>query len=236
MSKWYQELYKDFPDYNQEPYVNNTSGEVDFVEVIISHDHSSLILDIGCGTGRHSLELARRGYEVVGIDLSSSMLAQGRQVADAEELAVEFKQSDARTLSFRDDFEAAIMLCEGGFSLMEEDRMDQLILENVFQALKPAGKLVMTSPNAAFMLAKDPDDSFDLVSSRETFTLDKVLPDGNAIKLDCTQRYYTCPELRELLRLVGFRSIEFFACSDSGYHQNQKPTIKHFEFGAIAHK
>ena len=74
MNRWYEELYKDFETYNEEPYTQSTRVEVDFVEQVIGHDHSKRILDVGCGNGRHTLELARRGYEVVGTDLSKSML------------------------------------------------------------------------------------------------------------------------------------------------------------------
>ena len=83
---WYIELYRYFPDYDREPYVQNTAQEVEFIEREIGHDRSKLILDVDCGTGRHALELARRGYRVVGVDLSESLLAQGRKMAEAEGL------------------------------------------------------------------------------------------------------------------------------------------------------
>ncbi|NOZ73285.1 MAG: hypothetical protein GXP38_15500, partial [Chloroflexi bacterium] len=79
-------------------------------------------------------------------------------------------------------------------------------------------------------------DAFDLTALRERFTLDKANPDGSQQMLDCTQRYYTCPELRWLLRQVGFRRVEFFACSEGGYDRNLKPASAHFEFGIIAEK
>ncbi|HFD38771.1 MAG TPA: class I SAM-dependent methyltransferase [Anaerolineae bacterium] len=236
MTQWYAELYDHFDDYSEEPYTQNTRAEVDFIEQVIAGDRSKPILDVGCGNGRHSLELARRGYQVLGIDLSASMLAQGRRVADAENLAVCFVQCDARELSFEGRFGVAIMLCEGAFSLMEIDAMDFAILANVFRSLKPGGRLIMTAPNAAFILAQPPNDAFDLTTLRETFTLDKVNPDGSHKTLDCTQRYYTCPELRGLLERAGFRSVEFFACTGTGYERGEKPAGTHFEFGAIAEK
>jgi len=234
--KWYEELYENFETYSDEPYAQNTRREVDFIEEIIAHDRSKAILDVGCGNGRHSLELARRGYEVLGVDLSASMLAQGRQAAESENLAVRFRQCDARQLPYEQQFEVAIMLCEGAFSLMEEDAMDYQILVNISRALKPGGRLIMTAPNAAVMLAQPPDGSFDLTTLRETFTLDKVFPDGSRKTLDCTQRYYTCPELNCLLKKAGFQHVEFFACTESGYDRSQKPARTQFEFGAIAEK
>lgn len=236
MSKWYQELYENFDTYGEEPYVQNTIKEVDFVEHVLHLNRSIRILDLGCGNGRHSLELARRGYSVTGIDLSDSMLEQGRQVAASEGLQVNFIACDARKIDFHDQFDVIIMLCEGAFSLMEEDDMDVLILHNIFQALTPGGKLVMTLPNAAMMLCKEPNESFDTRTCRESFAIEKAMPDGSKKILECTQRYYTCPELGWILKHVSFKNIEFFACTDIGYDLHEKPNKSHFEFGAIAVK
>jgi len=236
MKQWYEELYEDFAAYDKEPYTQGTKGEVDFIEGEIGHDQSKRILDVGCGNGRHTLELARRGYAVVGIDLSESMLAQGRQIAKFENLNVDLIQRDARKLKYQEEFDAAIMLCEGAFSLMEEDQMDRLILANTFRALRADGKLILTAPNAVFMVTQQSDVSFDPVTFRETFKLEKIVPDGRKVMLDCTQRYYTCPELTWLLRQVGFKTVEFFACTKAGYNRDSKPDKKHFEVGAIATK
>ncbi len=236
MKQWYEELYEDFETYNKESYTQSTRSEVDFVEGEIGHDHSKRILDVGCGNGRHALEIARRGYVVVGIDLSESMLAQGRQIAKAENLNVDLIQSDARELKYQEEFDAVIMLCEGAFSLMEEDQMDRLILANNFRALRANGKLILTAPNAVFMLTHQSDASFNPVTFRETFKLEKTRSDGSKKMLDCTQRYYTCPELNWLLRQVGFKTVEFFACTKAGYKRDAKPDKKHFEVGAIATK
>jgi len=236
MKQWYEELYEGFASYSQEPYTQNTGAEVDFIEDEIDRDYSNRILDIGCGSGRHSLELTRRGYTVIGTDLSESMLAQGQKIAKAENLTVNLIQRDARKLKFQEEFNTAIMLCEGAFSLMEEDEMDRLILANAFRALRPKGKLILTAPNAAHMLTQQSNVSFDPVTFRETFKLEKIRPDGRKKMLDCTQRYYTCPELNWLLRQAGFKSVEFFACKKAGYDRGAKPSKKDFELGVIAIK
>ncbi len=236
MKQWYEHLYEDFTAYSQEPYTQNTKAEVDFIEHKLDHDHSKRILDVGCGNGRHTLELARRGYVVVGIDLSESMLTQGRRIAKAENLNVDLIQFDARELKYQKEFDAAIMLCEGAFSLMEEDQMDRLILVNIYRALRAKGKLILTAPNAVHMLTQQSDISFNPITFRETFKLEKTIPDGRKKMLDCTQRYYTCPELNWLLRQVGFKTVEFFACTKAGYDHDAKPDKKQFELGAIAVK
>jgi 2-polyprenyl-3-methyl-5-hydroxy-6-metoxy-1,4-benzoquinol methylase len=232
---WYEELYRDFADYDQEPYTQGTQGQVDFIERIIGYDRSKRILDVGCGAGRHALELSRRGYPVVGIDLSPSMLEQGRKIAAAEQLTVEFVQGDARRMVFNEEFDVAVILCEGAFSLVETDEMDRMILVQVAQALRPGGVLVMTAPNAAHMLAQGQSaGAFDPVTLRETFTLEKTDSQGIRQLLECTQRYYTCPELGWMLKDAGFGDIEFFAVRGSSFERHGRPSPTDFEFGVIA--
>ncbi len=232
---WYVELYKNFADYDQEPYTQGTQGEVDFIEQEIGHDKSKTILDVGCGTGRHALELACRGYQVVGLDLSESLLAQGRKAAQAENLGVTFIAGDARALDFEAQFDVALSICEGAFSLMETDEMDLLILENVARALKSGDKFILTAPNAAFMLTRDPGaGAFDALTFRETFTLEATGVDGDKKSLDCIQRYYTCPELKLLLKQAGFRTVEFFGVTEAGFDRRARPSQDHFEIGVIA--
>ncbi|MEJ7677887.1 MAG: class I SAM-dependent methyltransferase [Segetibacter sp.] len=74
--------------------------ECDFIENEINHDKAASIIDIGCGTGRHSLELAKRGYSVVGIDLSQSLLDKAREKAANGRLNIPFLHHDARQLPF----------------------------------------------------------------------------------------------------------------------------------------
>ena len=75
MRKWYESMFENYAEnYEKESFVQGTPGEVDFIENEISHDKKIRILDIGCGTGRHSVELAKRGYLVTGIDISEAQL------------------------------------------------------------------------------------------------------------------------------------------------------------------
>jgi ubiquinone/menaquinone biosynthesis C-methylase UbiE len=236
MKQWYEQLYEEFDTYSQEPYTQNTEKEVDFIIDVLGDDCGLSILDVGCGNGRHTLELARRGFDVTGIDLSTSMLTQAKKVAQAESLSLHLKHMDARKMNFEQPFDAAIMLCEGGFSLMETDEMDEDILKSVYRALKPNGTLIMTAPNAVFMFSQKSNRNFSALTFREEFKLEKSIPDGRTKMLNCNQRYYTCPELRKMLTGTGFASVEFFACGRSNYMRGKEPTTSHFEFGAIAKK
>ena len=129
MKQWYEELFENYGKaYDNECFTQGTIGECDFVEKEIGYDRSLRILDIGCGTGRHTIELTKRGYNVVGVDLSDSQLERAREKASMDNLQIQFQKQDARNLPFIHEFDAAIMLCEGGFSLMETDEMNYQIL------------------------------------------------------------------------------------------------------------
>ncbi len=123
--QWYESLFENYGQkYDNENFTQGTVGECDFIEKEINNDNSLKILDVGCGTGRHAIELSNRGYSVTGIDLSETQLARARQKAESHNLKIDFQKQDARNLPFNYDFDVAIMLCEGGFPLMETDEMN----------------------------------------------------------------------------------------------------------------
>ncbi|HNS14356.1 MAG TPA: class I SAM-dependent methyltransferase, partial [Syntrophorhabdaceae bacterium] len=87
MKQWYEELFENYGmKYDNECFTQGTIGECDFIEKEIKYDKSLRILDIGCGTGRHAIELTKRGYTVVGIDLSDSQLERAREKASMDNL------------------------------------------------------------------------------------------------------------------------------------------------------
>ena len=153
MRQWYEKLFTNYSHkYDREVFTQGTLGEADFIEQEISFDKSMQILDVGCGTGRHSIELAKRGYCVTGIDLSINQLDRAKEKAKEAGVNVEFMQKDARDFNFNGRFNLAIMICEGAFPLMETDEMNFRILKNVSNSLAPKGKLIFTTLNGLFPL------------------------------------------------------------------------------------
>lgn len=123
--EWYEALFENYANtYEKEPFTKGTMGECDFIEKEIGYNKYLRILDIGCGTGRHSTELAKRGYHVTGIDLSDSMLEKAGENAKRQRVQVAFEKHDARRLPFTSEFDIALMICEGAFPLMETDEMN----------------------------------------------------------------------------------------------------------------
>ncbi|MFH1213203.1 MAG: class I SAM-dependent methyltransferase, partial [Candidatus Neomarinimicrobiota bacterium] len=146
--QWYEELFENFGEkYEEESFTKGTLGEVDFIEKEINHDKSVRILDIGCGPGRHDIELARRGYNITGVDLSESMLNKARANAKTAGVQIDFRRADARSLEFDNEFDLVLSVCEGAFPLMETDEMNFRILQNAAHALKSGGKYILTTLN-----------------------------------------------------------------------------------------
>ncbi len=87
------------PIYDENIFTKNTIQEVDFLLEEFQLAPGSSILDMGCGTGRHSIELAKRGYLITGVDLSSQMLGRAAAAAREAKVKVEWIHSDATTFS-----------------------------------------------------------------------------------------------------------------------------------------
>lgn len=98
MKLWYESLFEKYAQkYDLEISTQGTSGASDFSEKDRGNDRSKRVLDVGCGTGRHTLELTARGYRVTGVDLSESRLDRARERG----LSVDFWREDARSLPLR---------------------------------------------------------------------------------------------------------------------------------------
>lgn len=114
--QWYKTLFENYGrKYDKESFTQGTAGECDFIEKEINYDKSLKIIDISCGTGRHSIELTKRGYNMTGIDLSESQLKRAKKKAKSHNLKIDFQKLDAMKMPFKKEFDVAIMLCEGAF-------------------------------------------------------------------------------------------------------------------------
>lgn len=161
-STWEEFFDAHAPVYEDNVFTKNTIREVDFLIEELSLPPGGSILDIGCGTGRHSIELAKRGYSVTGLDLSSEMLARAAASAKAAGVNVNWIRSDATHFSLPERYDGAICLCEGAFGLLgqKDDPIGQplSILSNISRSLKPEAKAVLTVLNGAAMLRRSTND------------------------------------------------------------------------------
>ncbi len=253
MKQWYELLFENYGEkYDSEPFTAGTTGECNFIEEEIGHKKSLKILDIGCGTGRHAIELAKRGYKVTGVDLSESMLKRAEAKSIAAGVQVSFCRGDARALPFSDEFDFAIMLCEGAFSLMETDEMNFQILGNAAKALKKEGKLIFTTLNGLYPLfhsVKDFVDSsskegssqcdrmtFDVMTLRDRSVVTFENDSGESKEIECNERFYLPSEITWMLKSLGFSKVEIFGAKLGNFSRNDTLTTEDFEMLVIACK
>ena len=253
MKQWYEELFENYGiKYDDENFTQGTFGECDFIEKEIEYNKETKILDIGCGTGRHSIELSKRGYDLVGIDLSESLLKRAKEKTIEQNLQIVFQKHDARNLPFLRQFDLVIMLCEGAFPLMETDEMNFQILQNAANALKPKGKLIFTTLNGLFPLfhsVKDflasstetgnatyDNNSFDLMTFRDYSTTYVEDDFGNKKELQCSERYYVPSEITWLLKTLNFTTVDIFGAKLGAFSRTDKLSTEDYEMLIIAEK
>ncbi|MEZ0324489.1 MAG: methyltransferase domain-containing protein [Fimbriimonas sp.] len=196
--------------YEENPFTKHTAAEVDFFLSLYPIVAGASILDVGCGTGRHSIELARRGFQVTGLDLSSGMLDQARK--NAGSLPIEWVQADATDFDLGSRFDAAICLCEGAVGLIEKgedaERHDLAIFRNIAQSLKPNAPFLLTALNAYSTIRQMSDQHviegrFDPATMVSSYQDQWDLPDG-ARMMTIYERLFIAPEVVKMLTSGGF--------------------------------
>lgn len=239
----WQEFFKYEADqYDNEPFTQATKEEVAFLIDQIQLPRGASILDVGCGTGRHSVALAQHGFAVTGIDLSEHMLEKARARAAAANLNVAFIQCDATTFSSKPVFDAAIGLCEGAMGLLGQGddpiERDLTVLRNVFAALKPSGQFIVNALNVfrvARQVGQDQEaDTFDVMSQTTVNTMVFETLKG-PVEIPCRERMYTPTEFTLMLRVAGFR-VKHVWGGTAGNWRRGPMDLDEYELMAVAQK
>jgi 2-polyprenyl-3-methyl-5-hydroxy-6-metoxy-1,4-benzoquinol methylase len=239
----WEEFFRHEADhYDEEPFTQATQSEVEFLVQEFALPKGASILDMGCGTGRHSVALAQNGFAVTGVDLSEHMLEKARTRAAAANMDVTFLQCDATTFASDPVFDAAIGLCEGAMGLLGQgddpiDR-DLAVLSNIHGALKSGGRLVINALNVfrvARMVGQNPEaDTFDVMSQTTLNTMTFETPEG-PVKVPCRERMYTPTEFVLMLRAADF-VVEHVWGGTAGNWRRGPMELDEYELMAVARK
>ena len=241
MSHWFEGVADHLGDaYLRYSFTYGTVSEVDTLVDVLDLVPGGRVLDVGCGPGRHSHELARRGYEVVGLDTSETFVALARR--DAPRGAT-FVHGDARTMSFDSEFDAAISLCQGAFGLAGGPGSDtavldpdSAVLDRIVAAVRPGGGVALSAFSAYFQVRfLGEDDDFDVGAgvNREN----TVLRDTNGVELasELWTSCFTPRELRLLADQAGLVVDEIRSVTPGDYAQ-RRPDLDHPEFLVVGRR
>ena len=227
LRNWWEELLQVHEFSHYRAYAEDlTRREVDFLVAALSLRGSETILDLACGGGRHSLELARRGFTVVGLDAAAPVLAHARAAAAAEDLSVSFVQGDMRALSFDARFDLVLVMNSSiGFF---DDATNAAVIAGCARALAPGGRLLLQCINPYQLEAylRDFRNGWYRIGAGYVLREAAFTPQSATLQiayryldpaqgLDVTHpgdqiRLYGFPELAAMLKAAGLRPVSAF--------------------------
>lgn len=158
-SDWYKNIWS--LDIKNHSWVEATKHQVDFIIKTLDLRKDQRILDLACGFGRHSLELSRRGFQVVGADITKDYITDAENTAKKEDLSARFILSDIRDLKFNQEFDVVLNLADGAIGYLENDSENLKIFNVIADALKPGGKHFMDLCNAEYAKLHFPTTSWE---------------------------------------------------------------------------
>lgn len=215
-----------------------TKAEVDLFVKILNLSPEDRILDLACGHGRHSLELARRGFKYVeGLDRSHYLIRKARRQAKKDGLNVKFKEGDARKLPYPPDVFDAVMILGNSFGYFESILDDLKILKEVFRVLKPYGRILIDVADGEYLRNNFQPRSWEWINGKcivcreRSLSIDKqrLISREVIIHIDkgviedrfYAERLYTRESLEEILRMAGFSNITFHGTISPESQRNQ---------------
>lgn len=225
-TEWQRFFDAHAPYYDENPFTQHTATEIDFFLNLFPIEPGAAILDMGCGTGRHSIELAKRGFRVTGVDISEGMLNEARR--KAEGLDITWVHADATgVLPLEGTFDAAISLCEGGFGLIgqkeDPEEHDLAILRNIATHLKSGAPFLLTAMNGYAVIRQMKDElvaegRFDPATMLSNYEDEWSLPEGVRV-IKIRERLFIPPEMVRLLREAGLRCDRVFGGTAGSWGQ-----------------
>jgi D-alanine-D-alanine ligase len=215
-----------------------TTNEVDLFSEILKLSPEDKILDLCSGQGRHSLELARRGFlKVEGLDRSRYLIKKAKAQAKKEWLNVKFREGDARKLPYLPDNFDVVMILGNSFGYFETIQDDMRVMKEIFRVLKPWGRLMIDVADGEYLRAQFQPRSWEWIDKKHfvcrerSLSLDKqrlisrevVTHKERGIIADqfYAERLYTRESLGELLKTASFSEVTFHGQISPDSQRNQ---------------
>ncbi len=225
-TEWWSDVFdrQSFLDLYRRSDLERASSQVDALQVLLEVRPPARVLDVCCGYGRHSVELARRGFEVAGVDISEMQVGAACRHARESGLAPAFAVGDARALPLAGPFDAAINMFLS-FGYFATDDESQAMLEGVARVLRRGGRLLIDFWNREYEIRnfqptvvdrrddeiiEIEDWKFDPIAGRLSWLNTVVFPDGRREAWTQSIRAFTAAEVRAMLERAGFALLALY--------------------------
>jgi SAM-dependent methyltransferase len=218
---WWDTIFnEDFLRTNPAKSEAMTRKEADFIEQCLAPKPGDIVLDIACGYGRHVIELAGRGYQMVGLDLSLPYLMLAAEISTRRKLQANFIHGDMRDLQFKEYFDHGYCTFTS-FGYFEDDANVES-LRGIHRSLKPKGKFLLEVINRDFAVSACPlrgwwegigcvmleETEFNYATSVLSTKRSVIFEDGRQAMQETHVRLYSLHELVALYKAVGFKILE----------------------------
>ncbi len=231
---WYQDFFTELPNefWRQAMPPESADAEIDFAERHLALTPNARVLDVPCGSGRHSLALATRGYRVTGLDISDEAITHARQSAETAGLEVDLRVADMRDLPPDRSYDAAV--CLGNSFGYLDIPGTRAFVNALAGSIRTGGGLLIDSSTAAETLLPHYQDGsqtmpvgditmeatreYDIVRSR-VFSHYRFSRGDEAVDVTAVHYVHTCAQIANLLTEAGFTDLQFHAGPDGTQYQ-----------------
>jgi SAM-dependent methyltransferase len=186
------------------------------VEKILNLEPRARVLDLFCGRGLPAVELARRGYRVLGLGAEQGGFDAGRRLGHEGRLNVHFVKGDPRQIPYRSEFDAALAL-SFSFGRFLGERDDAKTLEGARKGLKPGGKLLLDLMNKERLMR----DFESLAPGQDSFNLET----GRFAGASGNLRVYALTEIKRLLAQAGLVYLRAWGGFDGSDYALDSPRM-----------
>jgi len=225
---WFDEVARYLgPAYLKHSFTKGTEQEVAFLVEALRLRPRARVLDAGCGPGRHALALARRGFDVVGVDRSSEFVALARDAAARDGLDAGFVRGDVRALPVRETFDALLCLCQGGFGLLG-GRDEIEAFAEMTGRVRPGGAIALSAFSAAFAVHHLEEGERYEVGTGVMHEHATVRGDDGEAEFDLATTCFTARELELLAARAGV-DVEAIHGVAPGRYGACEPSLDHPE-------
>jgi D-alanine-D-alanine ligase len=226
---WWKKIFNSYYLKTDGDVVNDselTKNEVDLFIIKFDLKEDEKILDLCCGQGRHSIELARRGYKhIYGLDQSTYLIRKARKSTHTQNLNIQFKEGDARKSNYQTDTFDKVLILGNSFGYFESVQDDIKVLKEMARILKPWGKIFLDITDGEYIKNNFQPRSWEwidkkyfvcrersLSSDQERLISREVITEVNkGVVADqfYAERLYNKEKLKCILEEAGFSSVAF---------------------------